>query len=254
MAINCAAVPENLMESELFGYEKGAFTGANKRTIGKIETANEGTLFLDEIGDMPLPLQAKLLRFLQERTIERVGGREDIPVDVRVVCATNKNLQQMVKDGTFREDLYYRICEMEIHIPPLRDRQGDKLLLARHFLRIYAEQNNPSVVGFSQEAAESIEAYEWPGNIREMENRVKRAVVMCEDKHISSIDLGLMSSDGVSINLRQVRLQAERSAILKALTMTENNISAAAKLLGVTRPTLYDLLKKYNVNLPGETG
>jgi two-component system NtrC family response regulator len=252
MAINCAAVPENLMESELFGYEKGAFTGANKRTIGKIETANEGTLFLDEIGDMPLPLQAKLLRFLQERTIERVGGREDIPVDVRVVCATNKNLQQMVKDGTFREDLYYRICEMEIHIPPLRDRQGDKLLLARHFLRIYAEQNNPSVVGFSQEAAESIEAYEWPGNIREMENRVKRAVVMCEDKHISSIDLGLMSSDGVSINLRQVRLQAERSAILKALTMTENNISAAAKLLGVTRPTLYDLLKKYNVNLPGE--
>jgi len=252
MAINCAAVPENLMESELFGYEKGAFTGANKRTIGKIETANEGTLFLDEIGDMPLPLQAKLLRFLQERTIERVGGREDIPVDVRVVCATNKNLQQMVKDGTFREDLYYRICEMEIHIPPLRDRQGDKLLLARHFLRIYAEQNNPAVVGFSQEAAESIESYEWPGNIREMENRVKRAVVMCEDKHISSVDLGLMSSDGVSINLRQVRLQAERSAILKALTMTENNISAAAKLLGVTRPTLYDLLKKYNVNLPGE--
>lgn len=254
MAINCAAVPENLMESELFGYEKGAFTGANKRTIGKIETANEGTLFLDEIGDMPLPLQAKLLRFLQERTIERVGGREDIPVDVRVVCATNKNLQQMVKDGTFREDLYYRICEMEIHIPPLRDRQGDKLLLARHFLRNYSEQNNPSVVGFSQEAAESIEAYEWPGNIREMENRVKRAVVMCEDKHISSMDLGLMSSDGVSINLRQVRLQAERSAILKALTMTENNISAAAKLLGVTRPTLYDLLKKYNVNLPGESG
>ncbi|HEY6530136.1 MAG TPA: PEP-CTERM-box response regulator transcription factor [Cellvibrionaceae bacterium] len=252
MAINCAAVPENLMESELFGYEKGAFTGANKRTIGKIETANEGTLFLDEIGDMPLPLQAKLLRFLQERTIERVGGREDVPVDVRVVCATNKNLQQMVKDGTFREDLYYRICEMEIHIPPLRDRQGDKLLLARHFLRIYSEQNNPSVVGFSQEAAESIEAYEWPGNIREMENRVKRAVVMCEDKHIGSIDLGLVTSDGVSINLRQVRLQAERSAILKALTMTENNISAAAKLLGVTRPTLYDLLKKYNVNLPGE--
>jgi two-component system, NtrC family, response regulator len=252
MAINCAAVPENLMESELFGYEKGAFTGANKRTIGKIETANEGTLFLDEIGDMPLPLQAKLLRFLQERTIERVGGREDIPVDVRVVCATNKNLQQMVKDGTFREDLYYRICEMEIHIPPLRDRQGDKLLLARHFLRIYAEQNNPAVTGFSAEAAESIEAYEWPGNIREMENRVKRAVVMCEDKSIGSADLGLVNSDGVSINLRQVRLQAERSAILKALTMTENNISAAAKLLGVTRPTLYDLLKKYNVPLPGE--
>ncbi len=252
MAINCAAVPENLMESELFGYEKGAFTGANKRTVGKIETANEGTLFLDEIGDMPLALQAKLLRFLQERTIERVGGREDIAVDVRVVCATNKNLQQMVKEGTFREDLYYRICEMEIHIPPLRDRQGDKLLLARHFLRIYCEQNNSSVTGFSGEAAESIEAYEWPGNIREMENRVKRAVVMCEDKQISSGDLGLTNTDGVSINLRQVRLQAERSAILRALTLTENNISSAAKLLGVTRPTLYDLLKKYNIPLQGE--
>ncbi len=247
VAINCAAVPENLMESELFGYEKGAFTGAAKRTLGKVETAHKGTLFLDEIGDMPLPLQAKLLRFLQERTIERVGGREEIPVDVRVVCATNKDLQQMVKDGTFREDLFYRICEMEIHIPPLRDRHGDKLLLARHFLKIYADQNQVKVSGFNPEAIEAIEAYEWPGNIREMENRVKRAVVMAEDKLISSEDLGINPSGELAINLRQVRQNAERNAILRALTMTENNISATAKLLGVTRPTLYDLMKKYNI-------
>lgn len=247
VAINCAAVPENLMESELFGYEKGAFTGAAKRTLGKVETAHKGTLFLDEIGDMPLPLQAKLLRFLQERTIERVGGREEIPVDVRVVCATNKDLQHMVKLGTFREDLFYRICEMEIHIPPLRERHGDKLLLARHFLKIYAEQNQVSVSGFSPEAIEAIESYEWPGNIREMENRVKRAVVMADDKLISSEDLGINPSQDLAINLRQVRHNAERNAIMRALTMTEHNISATAKLLGVTRPTLYDLMKKYNV-------
>lgn len=251
VAINCAAVPENLMESELFGYEKGAFTGANKRTLGKVEMAQEGTLFLDEIGDMPLALQAKLLRFLQERIIERVGGREEIPVDVRVVCATNKNLKEMVKEGTFREDLYYRICEMEIHIPPLRDRQGDKLLLARHFLRLYAEQNNTNVTGFTPEAVEAIEIYDWPGNIREMENRVKRAIVMADDKLISSEDLGISSEETLNINLRQVRQNAERAAILRALTMTESNISATSKLLGVTRPTLYDLMKKYNIQIPG---
>lgn len=250
VAINCAAVPENLMESELFGYEKGAFTGANKRTLGKVETAMGGTLFLDEIGDMPLSLQAKLLRFLQERTIERVGGREEIPVDVRVVCATNKNLKKMVEEGTFREDLFYRICEMEIEIPPLRNRYGDKLLLARHFLRKFVEQNQQqNVIGFSAEAVEAIEAYEWPGNIREMENRVKRGVVMCDDKQVTSEDLGLISSESLNINLRQVRHNAERNAILRALAMTESNISATAKLLGVTRPTLYDLIKKYNIQV-----
>ncbi len=249
VAINCAAVPENLMESELFGYEKGAFTGANKRTLGKVETAHEGTLFLDEIGDMPLALQAKLLRFLQERVIERVGGREEIPVDVRVVCATNKNLQKMVADGSFREDLYYRICEMEILIPPLRDRQGDKMLLARHFLKSFVKQMNASITGFASEAAEAIEAYPWPGNIREMENRVKRAVVMSEDKQISSEDLGLVSDESLNLNLRQVRYNAERAAILRALTMSDHNISATAKLLGITRPTLYDLMKKYNVQV-----
>ncbi len=251
VAINCAAVPENLMESELFGYEKGAFTGAAKRTLGKVEMAHEGTLFLDEIGDMPLALQAKLLRFLQERVIERVGGRSEIPVDVRVVCATNKNLQAMVKEGTFREDLYYRVCEMEIHIPPLRDRQGDKLLLARHFLRIYAEQNNPAISGFSPEAIEAIESYDWPGNIREMENRVKRSVVMADDRLVSSEDLGIAAAKDLSINLRHVRQTAEKNAILRALTMTESNISATAKILGVTRPTLYDLVKKYNIQIPG---
>jgi len=252
VAINCAAVPENLMESELFGYEKGAFTGANKRTLGKVETASGGTLFLDEIGDMPLALQAKLLRFLQERVIERVGGREEIPVDVRVVCATNKHLLQMVAEGTFREDLYYRICEMEIQIPPLRDRQGDKMLLARHFLRTFIAQMNAAVTGFSSEAAEAIEAYQWPGNIREMENRVKRSVVMCEEKQITSEDLGLVSNESLNLNLRQVRYNAERAAILRALTMSEHNISATAKLLGVTRPTLYDLMKKYNIQVNPE--
>lgn len=252
VAINCAAVPENLMESELFGYEKGAFTGANKRTLGKVETANGGTLFLDEIGDMPLLLQAKLLRFLQERVVERVGGREEIPVDVRVVCATNKDLQKMVAEGTFREDLFYRICEMEIEIPPLRQRQGDKLLLARHFLRKYTENSNESVQGFSPEAVEAIEAYDWPGNIREMENRVKRSVVMCDDKLVSSEDLGLVDEGNLSLNLREVRYNAERAAILRALTMTEYNISATAKLLGVTRPTLYDLMKKYNIAMAND--
>lgn len=251
VAINCAAVPENLMESELFGYEKGAFTGAAKRTLGKVEMAHEGTLFLDEIGDMPLALQAKLLRFLQERVIERVGGRSEIPVDVRVICATNKNLQEMVKEGSFREDLFYRICEMEVHIPPLRERHGDKLLLARHFLRLYAQENSSNVNGFTPEAVEAIESHDWPGNIREMENRVKRAIVMADDKLITSEDLGLAMADGLSINLRQVRQNAERTAILRALTMTESNISATAKLLGVTRPTLYDLMKKYNIQIPG---
>ena len=247
VAINCAAVPENLMESELFGYEKGAFTGAAKRTLGKVETASGGTLFLDEIGDMPLPLQAKLLRFLQERVIERVGGREEIPVDVRVVCATNKNLEEMVAEGTFREDLFYRICEMVINIPPLRDRQGDKILLARHMLEKMSTEQNRNINGFTAEATEAIEAYHWPGNIREMENKIKRAVIMCDDKLVSSDDLALSNAEEFSINLRQVRQDAEKGAIKLAISMTDGNYSAAAKLLGITRPTLYDLIKKYSI-------
>lgn len=247
VAINCAAVPENLMESELFGYEKGAFTGANKQTLGKVETANGGTLFLDEIGDMPLALQAKLLRFLQERVIERVGGREEIPVDVRVVCATNKNLDDMVKEGTFREDLYYRICEMVINIPPLRERSGDKILLARHILEKLSKDLNNSINGFTAEATQAIESYHWPGNIREMENKIKRAVIMCDEKFINPQDLQLDNVDSFSINLRHVRQEAEKSAIKQAISITDGNYSAAAKLLGVTRPTLYDLIKKYNL-------
>lgn len=248
VAINCAAVPENLIESELFGYERGAFTGANKTTIGKVETANEGTLFLDEIGDMPLNLQAKLLRFLQERVIERVGGRSEIPVDVRVICATNKNLEKMVSDGSFREDLFYRICEMTVMIPPLRNRLGDKVLLARHFKLKFAKEHGQNVTGFTPDAIAAIENYAWPGNIREMENKIKRAVIMADGKHITREDLGLAEAGDLSLNLRHVRQEAERGAILRALSMTDNNISAAAKLLGVTRPTFYDLIKKYDMN------
>lgn len=254
VAINCAAVPENLIESELFGYEKGAFTGANKTTLGKIETAHEGTLFLDEIGDMPLNLQAKLLRFLQERVIERVGGRNEISVDVRVICATNKNLEAMVRDGSFREDLFYRICEMTINIPPLRNRMGDKVLLARHFKLTFAKEHGQNVTGFTPDAIAAIESYEWPGNIREMENKVKRAVIMADGKHITREDLGLAEAGDLSLNLRHVRQEAERNAILRALSMTDNNISAAAKLLGVTRPTFYDLLKKFDMHLPSLVG
>jgi len=247
VAINCAAVPENLMESELFGYEKGAFTGASKRTLGKVELAHEGSLFLDEIGDMPLSLQAKLLRFLQERVIERLGGHQEIPVDVRVITATNKDLEAMVAEGSFREDLYYRICEMVIHIPPLRERQGDKILLARHLLQTYAKEQNRKINGFTPEATEAIEAYEWPGNIREMENKIKRAVIMCDDRHITAQDLALAIPDELAINLRHVRQEAEKGAIKRALLMSDGNFSSAARLLGITRPTLYDLVKKYDI-------
>jgi len=254
VAINCAAVPENLIESELFGYEKGAFTGAAKQTLGKIETAQDGTLFLDEIGDMPLNLQAKLLRFLQERVVERVGGRKEIPVDVRVICATNQNLQEMVKEGSFREDLYYRICEVPVEIPPLRARQGDKMLLARHFMRKFTKEQNQGINGFTPDAAKAVESYSWPGNIREMENKIKRAVIMCDGKHITREGLDLdCEKDSLSLNLRQVRQEAERHAILRAVAMTDNNISAAAKLLGITRPTFYDLIKKHDIALGGNS-
>ena len=247
VAINCAAVPEQLMESELFGYEKGAFTGANRQTLGKIETAENGSLFLDEIGDMPLPLQAKLLRFLQERVIERVGGRKEIPVNVRVICATNKDLLTMVKNHTFREDLYYRISEMVIDIPPLRDREGDKILLARYMLDKYRREQNKNIAGFTPAATSAIEAYDWPGNIRELENKIKRAVIMSESKNIDNADLDLSVELALSINLRSARQKAEINAINTALSIADGNISACAKLLGITRPTLYDLIKKYDM-------
>lgn len=248
-AINCASIPENLLESELYGYEKGAFTGASKRTVGKIETANGGTLFLDEIGDMPMGLQAKMLRFLQERVIERIGGREEIPVDVRVVCATNQDLEEKIAQGEFREDLYYRISEISINIPPLRERAGDAVLLAWSFLKKYAKQNTSKVSGFTKEALKAIEGYSWPGNVRELENRIKRSVVMADEQMITPSELQLTegSEDVMPVNLREVREQAEAKAIIRAMSFVGGNVSKAADLLGISRPTLYDLVNKYGL-------
>ncbi|MDH5230142.1 MAG: PEP-CTERM-box response regulator transcription factor [Gammaproteobacteria bacterium] len=252
VAINCAAIPENLLESELFGYEKGAFTGAAKQTVGRIEWADKGTLFLDEIGDLPMTLQAKLLRFLQERVIERLGGRAEIPVDVRVICATHRDLPTMIQDGSFREDLYYRLSEITIPIPPLRERIGDTVLLAKAFLSKFVDQLNSKVRGFSQSALVAIESYSWPGNVRELENTIKRAVIMAEGSQIDTEALGLLNngthSDPLPFNLREVREQVERSAILRALNYVNGNVAKSAELLGVSRPTLYDLMKKYNVD------
>ncbi len=251
VAINCAAIPENLLESELFGYEKGAFTGAAKTTPGKIETAEGGVLFLDEVGDLPLALQAKLLRFLQERVIERVGGRKEIPVDVRVVCATHRDLREMIAEQTFREDLYYRINEATINIPPLRERDGDVVLLARWFLQRFATQLKRPVKGFSKRALELMESYDWPGNVRELENRVKRAVIMADGAQVTEQDLELEEQEGEQepFNLREVRERAEYRAVLRALSFSENNVSHTAEMLGITRPTLYNLLKKYNITV-----
>ncbi|MGI9343449.1 MAG: PEP-CTERM-box response regulator transcription factor [Gammaproteobacteria bacterium] len=249
VAINCAAIPENLLESELFGYERGAFTGAVKQTKGKVEIADGGTLFLDEIGDMPLALQTKLLRFLQERVIERVGGREEIPVDVRVVCATNQDLKVAIKEQRFREDLYYRISEITIDIPPLREREGCRLVLARTLLESAAEKQGRALKGFTHDAQTAIHTYSWPGNVREMENKIKGAVIMAEGKQVTALDLGLADEDnqGPDLNLREVRRGAESRAIRRALVYSSGNISQASKLLGITRPTLYDLLEKYEI-------
>ena len=250
VAINCAAIPENLLESELFGYEKGAYTGAAKQTIGKVELANGGTLFLDEIGDMPLPLQAKMLRFLQERVVERVGGREEISVDVRVVCATNQNPVESIAQERFREDLYYRISEITIDIPPFRDREEGRLILARTLLYEHAKKQGRSITGFSDDANNAIEAYSWPGNVRELENKIKSAVIMADGKQVTARDLGLdnVEEEPISLNLREVRQRAESKAIRVALMKNFGNISRAAELLGVTRPTLYDLLNKYGLS------
>jgi two-component system NtrC family response regulator len=252
VAINCAAIPENLLESELFGFEKGAFTGAAKQTPGKIELADGGTLFLDEIGDMPLALQAKMLRFLQERVVERVGGREEISVDVRVVCATHQNTVEMIKRGTFREDLYYRVSEITIDIPPFREREEGRLILARTLLAKCCDQQGRALV-FSDDANAAIEAYSWPGNVRELENKIKGAVIMADGKQVTGADLGIASveSEAESLNLREVRRLAESKAIRVALMKTFGKISRAAELLGVTRPTLYDLLNKYDLSAEG---
>ena len=250
VAINCAAIPENLLESELFGHEKGSFTGAHKQSIGKIEMAVGGTLFLDEIGDMPIALQAKMLRFLQERVIERVGGRKEIPVDVRVVCATNQNPEELIKKGLFREDLYYRVSEITINIPPFRDREEGRLILARALLSKYVKLQKSAINGFSDDAVQAIEVYAWPGNVRELENKIKAAVIMADGKVVTAMDLGIQGDDekAESLNLREVRQLAESKAIRVALTKSYGNISKAAEMLGITRPTLYDLLNKYGMS------
>lgn len=251
VALNCAAIPETLLEAELFGFEKGAFTGAIRTTEGKIELAEGGTLFLDEVGDLPLALQVKLLRFLQERTIERIGGRKQIAVDTRIVCATHQNLEQMIAEGRFREDLYYRLAEIVVKIPSLAERHGDAPLLAKHFLHRFAEEMNPNVKGFTPGALSAITEWHWPGNVRELENRMKRAVIMTDGKLISAEDLDFEEAeDSLPVNLKAAREEADRRAIRKALAKTENNISNAAKLLGISRPTLYDLLKQYDLQ-PG---
>ncbi|MDT7837691.1 PEP-CTERM-box response regulator transcription factor [Aquabacterium sp. OR-4] len=258
VAINCAAIPENLLESELFGYERGAFTGATKTTVGKIETANGGTLMLDEIGDLPMPLQAKLLRFLQERKIERLGGRQEIAVDVRVVCATHQNLKGQIAEGRFREDLFYRLAEIVVDIPPLRARSGDAVLLAHAFLRRFAQENKRGAMSLGDDAARAIESHPWPGNVRELLSAVRRAVIMADGNRVTAQDLGLSmaaitpAAEGDvadaggtgDLDLRRVREAAERQAVLAALARTDSNIAKASELLGVSRPTLYDLMHR----------
>jgi two-component system NtrC family response regulator len=254
VAINCAAIPEQLLESELFGHEKGAFTGAVKQTLGKIEMAEGGTLFLDEIGDMPAPLQAKLLRFLQDRVIERVGGRQEIAVDVRVVCATNQDLQGLIEAQRFRQDLYYRIGAVTINVPPLRQRGMDVVILAQALLRRMALESGTKLRTLSDDAVAALQNYAWPGNVRELENKIRAAVIMAEGPLINAGDLGLASSADVplELNLADVRTRAERQAVIQALALAENNVSRAAKLLGVSRPTLYDLIKRCGVPVPAE--
>lgn len=250
VAINCAAIPENLLESELFGHEKGAFTGAVKTTEGKIEQASGGTLFLDEVGDIPFPLQVKLLRFLQERTIERIGGRRSIEVDTRIVCATHQNLEAMIADGRFREDLFYRLAEIVVRIPSLAERPGDAGLLAKAFLTRFSAEMNPSVKGFAPDALAAIDAWTWPGNVRELENRVKRAVIMADGKLVGAADLDLAEpgeDEANPLNLKSAREATDRKMIRHALARSEGNISSTARLLGISRPTLYDLLKQYDL-------
>ena len=252
VAINCAAIPEQLLESELFGHEKGAFTGAVKQTIGKVEMADGGTLFLDEIGDMPLALQAKLLRFLQGRVIERVGGRQEIPVNVRVVCATNKDLQALIGEQKFRQDLYFRISEVVVNVPPLRERRGGATVLAHALLRKYSGAHGRPKRGFSDDATAALESYAWPGNVRELENKVKTALIIAEGNILTAEDLGLKpgAANESFYNLKEVRMRAERQAIHQALSITDGNMSRAAELLGVSRPTLYDLMEKFGMRVP----
>ncbi|MCS7268751.1 MAG: PEP-CTERM-box response regulator transcription factor [Geminicoccaceae bacterium] len=249
VAINCAAIPSTLLEAELFGFERGAFTGALKQTRGRLELAHRGTLFLDEIGDLSPELQAKLLRFLQERTLERLGGREEIRVDVRIVCATHRDLKRLMVEGRFREDLYYRIAEVEVPLPPLRERPGDAVLLARHFLDQYRTAFGRPVRDFTAAALRAIDHHAWPGNVRELQNRVKRAVLLAEGAKITvaDLDLATVAADDRELDLRFVRERAEREALARALARTGGNVSQAAALLGISRPTLYDLIRQHRL-------
>jgi two-component system NtrC family response regulator len=250
VAINCGAIPENLLESELFGHERGAFTGAVKQSIGRVELANRGTLFLDEIGDLPHTLQVKLLRFLQDQVIERIGGRAPIQVDVRVVSATNQHLQDRVDSDRFRGDLFYRLNAITLRIPPLRARGSDSLLLARYFLAKFNQEYGRAVRGFTDDALAALGNHGWPGNIRELENRVKRAVLMSESRLITASDLELSSQldDPTTFDLRSARAGAERQVIQRALARSDGRLSAAARLLGVSRPTLYTLLETHGLS------
>jgi two-component system, NtrC family, response regulator len=250
VAINCAAIPENLLESELFGYEKGAFTGATQRTLGKLELAGKGTVFLDEMGEMPASLQAKLLRVVQERSVERIGGRTPVPLELRLVCATNRNLTELIAAGRFRDDLFYRISEVTVRIPALRERQGDSVLLAQWLLQQMAARFGKPVRAFAPDALRAVQAHLWPGNVRELENRIKGAVIMAEGSVVTSVDLGLHDPDADPdhLNLRSARQKAEAQAARQALAVAGGNLSRAAEFLGVTRPTLYDLLEKHHID------
>jgi two-component system NtrC family response regulator len=253
VAINCGAIPENLLESELFGHERGAFTGAVKQTIGKIESANKGTLFLDEIGDLPHPLQVKLLRFLQDQIVERIGGRQKIQVDVRVVSATNANLDEKIAQGVFRGDLYYRMNAVTLRIPPLRDRDGDVMLLASMFLSRFNREFNRNIRGFTEAATVALDVHDWPGNVRELENRLKRAVVMADSRMIDVADLELASAEAEmpDLDLRAARLRAEREVLRAALARSNNVLATAARLLGISRPTLYGLMEAHGIEIEG---
>jgi two-component system, NtrC family, response regulator len=253
VAINCGAIPENLLESELFGHERGAFTGAVKQTIGKIESANKGTLFLDEIGDLPHPLQVKLLRFLQDQIVERIGGRQKIQVDVRVVSATNADLGAKIAQGAFRGDLFYRMNAVTVRIPPLRERDGDVMLLANFFLNRFNQEFVRNMRGFTEAATMALDAHDWPGNVRELENRMKRAVVMAESRMIDVTDLELTPAEAAmpDLDLRAARLRAEREVLLAALARSNNTLVTAARLLGVSRPTLYGLMEVHGIEIEG---
>ncbi|HWD19294.1 MAG TPA: PEP-CTERM-box response regulator transcription factor [Verrucomicrobiae bacterium] len=247
IAINCSAIPETLLESELFGHEKGAFTGAHALRKGRFESASGGTLFLDEIGEIPLPLQVKLLRFLQEKCIERVGGRQSIDVDARVVTATNADLRKGMADGTFREDLFYRLAVVQITLPPLRDREDDVRLLAQFFLQRFAAQSGKVGLSFDQEALRALSRHPWPGNVREMENCIRRAVIMAEGKRLTVKDLELGQAASPAATLKDAREELERDMIQGALRRHAGRIAPAAQELGVSRPTLYDLMEKLGI-------